>query len=193
MAPFISNAEAAATTCRQVADVAAYAIRRPSPSSDRDRRVVLADLLRRQFRAFNKMKVGGTKDFDIVQADGFWPRLYFRQGPDPGRRLRQAAEHRQRLPGSCRQRFPAAGRQRPARPWVAAPELLGRLRHHGQYQPGGAEDIGSIGLLLDEVQGASVVECAVRENIALMGILAATNLGTISAPRDDGNPFNPIT
>ena len=30
--------------------------------------------------AFNKMKVGGTKDFDIVQADGFWPRLYFRQG-----------------------------------------------------------------------------------------------------------------
>ena len=30
--------------------------------------------------AFNKMKVGGTKDFDIVQGDGFWPRLYFRQG-----------------------------------------------------------------------------------------------------------------
>ena len=30
--------------------------------------------------AFNKMKVGGTKDFDIVMGDGFWPRLYFRQG-----------------------------------------------------------------------------------------------------------------
>ena len=30
--------------------------------------------------AFNKLKVGGTKDFDMVMADGFWPRLYFRQG-----------------------------------------------------------------------------------------------------------------
>ena len=30
--------------------------------------------------AFNKMKAGGTEDFDLVMADGFWPRLYMRDG-----------------------------------------------------------------------------------------------------------------
>jgi spermidine/putrescine-binding protein len=30
--------------------------------------------------AYNKLKAGGTKDFDLVMADGFWPRLYGEQG-----------------------------------------------------------------------------------------------------------------
>ena len=30
--------------------------------------------------AYNKLKLGGTKDFDLVQADGFWSRVYFREG-----------------------------------------------------------------------------------------------------------------
>jgi spermidine/putrescine-binding protein len=30
--------------------------------------------------AYNKLKAGGTNDFDLVMADGFWPRLYAKQG-----------------------------------------------------------------------------------------------------------------
>ncbi|HHI81933.1 MAG TPA: extracellular solute-binding protein, partial [Rhizobiales bacterium] len=30
--------------------------------------------------AYNKLKAGGTTDFDLVMADGFWPRLYGKQG-----------------------------------------------------------------------------------------------------------------
>ena len=30
--------------------------------------------------AWNKLRLGGTKDFDLVMADGFWPRLYAKQG-----------------------------------------------------------------------------------------------------------------
>jgi len=30
--------------------------------------------------AYNKLRVGGSNEFDLVQADGFWPQLYFREG-----------------------------------------------------------------------------------------------------------------
>ncbi len=30
--------------------------------------------------AYNKLRAGGTSDFDLVMADGFWPRLYGKQG-----------------------------------------------------------------------------------------------------------------
>lgn len=30
--------------------------------------------------AYNKLRAGGTTDFDLVMADGFWPRLYGKQG-----------------------------------------------------------------------------------------------------------------
>ena len=30
--------------------------------------------------AYNKLRGGGVKDFDLVMADGFWPRLYAKQG-----------------------------------------------------------------------------------------------------------------
>jgi spermidine/putrescine transport system substrate-binding protein len=33
--------------------------------------------------AYNKLKLGGTRDFDLVQADGFWSRLYHREGLPP--------------------------------------------------------------------------------------------------------------
>ena len=29
---------------------------------------------------YNKLRAGGTKDFDMFMADGFWPRLYYKQG-----------------------------------------------------------------------------------------------------------------
>jgi spermidine/putrescine-binding protein len=53
-------------------------------------------------------------------------------------------------------------------------------------------DIGSISLLLNEkYKGHISTNSRFEENIALMGILAATNLGTIGAERADGKPFNP--
>ena len=30
--------------------------------------------------AYNKLRGGGTEDFDLVMADGFWPRLYHSKG-----------------------------------------------------------------------------------------------------------------
>ena len=29
--------------------------------------------------AYNKLRVGGPNEFDLVQADGFWPQLYFQE------------------------------------------------------------------------------------------------------------------
>ena len=108
-APFIRNAEAAATTLRllmwqpyvikeTVAEFETKTGARFSPT-----------FFDGNSEAFNKMKVGGTKDFDIVQADGFWPRLYFRQGLTQGGRLRQAAQYRQCLPRIPAAELPAAG------------------------------------------------------------------------------------
>ena len=56
-----------------------------------------------------------------------------------------------------------------------------------------AEDIGSISLLLNEkYTGHFSTNSRFEENIALMGLLAATNLGTISTPRPDGKPVQSL-
>lgn len=141
--------------------------------------------------AFNKMKVGGTKDFDIVQADGFWPRLYFRQGltqaVDYGKLSNIANVFPQFLPPN----FPLLADESGANK-VAAPNCWGGYGitiNASQIAP---EDVGSIGLLLNEkYQGHMSSNSRFEENIALMGILAATNLGTIGGARPDGKPFNP--
>jgi spermidine/putrescine-binding protein len=75
---------------------------------------------------------------------------------------------------------------------VAAPNCWGDYGITVNSSQVAAEDIGSIGLLLNgKYKGKISTNSRFEENIALMGILAATNLGTISGERPDGKPFNP--
>lgn len=141
--------------------------------------------------AFNKMKVGGTKDFDLVMGDGFWPRLYFRQGltqgVDYGKIPNMSGVFADFLPPSFPLLADEAGANR-----VAAPNCWGGYGITVNKAQIPDADIGSISLLLNEkYKGHLSTNSRFEENIALMGILAASNLGTINGERPDGRPFNP--
>ena len=190
-APFISNAEAATPTLRllmwqpyvikeTVAEFEEKVGARFSPT-----------FFDGNSEAFNKMKVGGTKDFDIVQADGFWPRLYFRQGltqgVDYGKLPNTKNVFPEFLPSSFKLLADETGKTN-----VAAPNCWGGYGITVNTSQVAPEDVGSIGLLLNEkYKGKMSTNSRFEENIALMGILAATNLGTIGGERPDGQPFNP--
>lgn len=191
MAPFIGNAEAATPTLRLLM-WQPYAINETVAEFEAKFGAKLAPtFFDGNSEAFNKMKVGGTKDFDIVQGDGFWPRLYFRQGltqpVDYGKIPNLAHVFPDFLPPNFPLLADESGEHK-----VAAPNCWGGYGITVNASEVAAEDIGSINLLLNEkYKGKISTNSRFEENIALMGILAATNLGTISAPRPDGKPFNP--
>src|SRR5262245_48997384 len=190
-APFIGNAEAATPTLRLLM-WQPYAIKETIAEFEEKVGARFSPtFFDGNSEAFNKMKVGGTKDFDIVQADGFWPRLYFRQG------LTQAVDYgklgniKNVFPEFLPPNFPLLADES-GKTNVAAPNCWGGYGitiNASQIAP---EDIGSIGLLLNEkYKGKMSSNSRFEENIALMGILAASNLGSIGGERPDGQPFNP--
>ena len=141
--------------------------------------------------AFNKMKVGGTKDFDLVMGDGFWPRLYFRQGLTQPIDYAKIPNMSGVFPDFLPPNFPLLADESGANK-VAAPNCWGGYGITVNKAQIPDEDIGSISLLLNEkYKGHLSTNSRFEENIALMGILAATNLGTINGERPDGQPFNP--
>lgn len=141
--------------------------------------------------AFNKMKVGGTRDFDIVMGDGFWPRLYFRQGLTQGLDYGRIPNMAGVFPDFIPPKFPLLADESGAT-MVAAPNCWGGYGITVNTTQVAAADIGSIGLLLNEkYAGHLSTNSRFEENIALMGILAATNLGTINDERPGGGSFNP--
>jgi spermidine/putrescine-binding protein len=141
--------------------------------------------------AFNKMKVGGTRDFDLVMGDGFWPRLYFRQGLTQALDYGKIANMSGVFPDFLPPSFPLLADES-GTDMVAAPNCWGGYGITVNSSQIPAEDIGSIGLLLNEkYAGHLSTNSRFEENIALMGILAATKLGTIGGERPDGKPFNP--
>src|SRR6266508_3682849 len=78
--PYIGNAEAATPTLRLLM-WQPYAIKETISGFEEALKAKFSPtFFDGNSEAFNKLKVGGTKDFDMVMADGFWPRLYFRQG-----------------------------------------------------------------------------------------------------------------
>jgi spermidine/putrescine transport system substrate-binding protein len=141
--------------------------------------------------AFNKLKVGGTKDFDMVMADGFWPRLYFRQGLtkalDYGKIANMSGVFPEFLPTSFKLLADESGEHN-----VAAPNCWGGYGITVNTEAIAKEDVGSIELLLNnKYAGHFSTNSRFEENIALMGILAASKLGTMNGTRPDGKPFNP--
>ncbi len=141
--------------------------------------------------AFNKMKVGGTKDFDMVMADGFWPRLYFRQGLVQGIDYGKIPNRANVFPEFLPENFKLLADETGATN-VAAPNCWGGYGITVNTAEVAADDIGSIDLLVNEKYvGRLSTNSRFEENIALMGILAASNLGTMNGERPDGKPFNP--
>lgn len=141
--------------------------------------------------AFNKLKVGGTKDFDMVMADGFWPRLYFRQGLtkglDYGKIPNMSGVFADFHPDKFVLLADEEGKNN-----VAAPNCWGGYGITINSSEIAKEDVGSIDLLLNsKYAGHFSTNSRFEENIALMGILAATKLGTKDGLRPDGKPFNP--
>lgn len=141
--------------------------------------------------AYNKLKAGGTQDFDLVMADGFWPRLYGKQG------LVQATDYDKLsnlqyvfpdfLPGSY-----DLLREENGDDMVAAPNCWGGYGFTVNMDKIKEEDAESVGLLYNENYGKHFSTSArFEENIALTGILVAHRMGTIDAERPDGKPFNP--
>ncbi len=141
--------------------------------------------------AWNKLRVGGTKDFDLVMADGFWPRLYAKQG------LVQPVDYR---------RFPNLGnvfddflppkftllREDGGENMIAAPNCWGGYGFTVNTDKIAAEDQESVGLLFNEkYKGHLSTSARFEENIALAGILAAYSMGTLDGARPDGKSFNP--
>lgn len=190
-APFISNAEAATPTLRLLM-WQPYAIKEAVAEFEE---TVGARFSPTFFdgnsEAFNKMKVGGTKDFDIVQADGFWPRLYFRQGLIQGIDYGRLGNIANVFPEFLPDRFPLLADET-GQTNVAAPNCWGGYGITVNASRIAPEDVGSIDLLLNEkYKGHLSSNSRFEENIALMGILAATNLGTIDGERPDGKTFNP--
>lgn len=189
--PFISNAEAAETSLRLLM-WQAYAIKETIEEFESATGARFSPtFFDGNSEAFNKMKVGGTKDFDLVQADGFWPRLYFREGLTQGVDYGKVKNIANVFPEFLPPNFPLLADESGAT-MVAAPNCWGGYGITVNTSKIAAEDIGSINLLLNEkYKGHFSSNSRFEENIALMGILAATNLGTVSGERPNGGTFNP--
>jgi spermidine/putrescine transport system substrate-binding protein len=141
--------------------------------------------------AYNKLRSGGTADFDLVMADGFWPRLYASQG------LVQAVSY-DRLT-NLKYVFPSflppnymLLREEKGENMVAAPNCWGGYGITINKKKVAEEGSDSIAVMVDPAYGGHLSTSArYEENIALMGILAAHNLGTKDGERPNGKPFNP--
>jgi spermidine/putrescine transport system substrate-binding protein len=141
--------------------------------------------------AYNTLRAGGTSDFDLVMADGFWPRLYARQG------LTQPIDY-QKLSNMqyVFDDFKAPNymllQEADGDNMIAAPNCWGGYGFTVITQRVAEEDSETVGLLFEEKYGGHLSTSArFEENIALAGILAAHEMGTIDAERPDGKPFNP--
>ncbi len=141
--------------------------------------------------AWNKLRAGGTRDFDLVMADGFWPRLYAKQGltqpVDYARLPNMSGVFPDFLPPSYMLLQEEGGTR-----MIAAPNCWGGYGFTVNTDKIAAEDADSVSLLFNEKYKRHLSTSArYEENIALAGILAAHRLGTKDKPRPDGKPFNP--
>jgi spermidine/putrescine-binding protein len=141
--------------------------------------------------AFNKMKAGGTEDFDLVMADGFWPRLYLRD--DLIQPINESLVGN--LEGSFENFKPGGYDLLHDEPGGT---LIGIMNCWGSYgitmnlNHIDEADRTSLNIMFDEKYGGHLATGArFEENIAMAGILAATQMGTTNDPRPDGQPFNP--
>jgi spermidine/putrescine-binding protein len=190
-APYIRNAEAATPTVRMLMWEDYIIQETVTEFEDKYKARIAPQFFDGNSEAFNKMKAGGTADFDLVMADGFWPRLYLRDG------LIQNINESlvPNLQNSFKDFKPGAYDLLHDKP---GGDLIGVMNCWGSYgitmnldhiEEG---DRTSLNIMFDEkYRGHLSTGARFEENIAMAGILAATQMGTKDDPRPDGQPFNP--
>lgn len=141
--------------------------------------------------AFNKMRAGGTSDFDLVMADGFWPRLYLKNGLVQPVDLAKVPNVQNSFhtfePGNYALLTDKASGDR-----IGIQNCWGSYGITMNLSHIEEADRNTLNTMFDEKYGGHLTTGArFEENIALAGILAATQLGTKDGPRPDGEAFNP--
>jgi spermidine/putrescine-binding protein len=141
--------------------------------------------------AYNKLKAGGTADFDLVMADGFWPRLYGKQGLTQPVDYGKLSNMQYVFADFIVPNYPLLQEEGGSN-MIAAPNCWGGYGFTVNMDKVDAADADSVSLLFNEKYAKHLSTSArFEENIALAGILAAHNLGTTDKPRPDGRSFNP--
>ena len=190
-APYISDAEAAIPTVRMLMWEDYIIQETVTEFEEKYKARIAPQFFDGNSEAFNKMKAGGTEDFDLVMADGFWPRLYLRDG------LIQNIDESlvPNLANSFTDFKPGAYDLLHDKP---GGDLIGVMNCWGSYgitmnlDHIEEADRTSLNIMFDEkYRGHLSTGARFEENIAMAGILAATQMGTKGDPRPDGQPFNP--
>ena len=191
MGPFVRDVEAQTLELRWLG-WEHYNVKSLTAEFEKDLKVkVSAGFFDGNSEAWNKLRAGGTKDFDLVMADGFWPRLYSKQG------LVQPVDYGQlpNLDGVFPDFLPPKFtllREDGGDNMIAAPNCWGGYGFTVNTDKIEAEDQESVALLFNEkYKGHLSTSARFEENIALAGILAASTMGTLDGTRPDGKSFNP--
>lgn len=141
--------------------------------------------------AYNKLKTGGTTDYDLVMGDGFWPRLYGKQGLTQPVDYSQL-DNMQYVFDDFKPPSYMLLQEEDGSNMIAAPNCWGGYGLTVNLDKIAPEDSDSLSVLFNSAYSGHISTSArFEENIALAGILAATTLGTKDGPRPDGKPFNP--
>lgn len=189
--PFIRNAEAATLKLRWLG-WEHYNVEQLTNQFEKDNDCKLsAAFFDGNSEAYNKLKAGGTDDFDLVMADGFWPRLYNKQGltqpSDYGKLPNIKYVFDDFVPPKYTLLQVEGGTD-----MVGAPNCwggYGNTVNMDKIDPAEAESFSI--LFTDKYKGHLSTSDRFEENIAEAGIYAAYNMGTIDGPRPDGKSFNP--
>ncbi len=141
--------------------------------------------------AYNKLRGGGVKDFDMVMADGFWPRLYAKQGLTQSVDYDKISNKQYLFPEFTPPNYMLL-KEEEGENMIAAPNCWGGYGITINMDKVAEEDSNSIYLLYNpKYKGHLCVSARFEENIALTGILVCHRMGTKDKPRPDGKPFNP--
>ena len=141
--------------------------------------------------AYNKLRGGGVKDFDLVMADGFWPRLYAKQGLTQPVDYGKISNMQYVFPVFMPPNFMLL-KEETGDDMIAAPNCWGGYGITINMDKVAEEDSDSIYLLYNpKYKGHLCVSARFEENIALTGILVCHRMGTKDKERPDGKPFNP--
>ncbi len=140
---------------------------------------------------YNKLRAGGTKDFDLFMADGFWPRLYFKQGLSQPTNYTKLPNIKECFPSFLPPNYNLLKEENGTN-MVAAPNCWGGYGFSYNKDKIAKEDAETIYCLFNpKFKGHLSTSARFEENIALAGILVCYRMGTINKPRPDGKPFNP--
>lgn len=141
--------------------------------------------------AYNKLRVGGSKEFDLVQADGFWPQLYFRESLLREVDYSKVPNSANYLPEFSQNNFkllshPESGKR------IGFPFCWGAYGityDAGKVAPEKTETLEC--MFNPEYSGMLSTSARFEENIALAALLVTNRMDSRDKPRPDGKPFNP--